>query len=426
MDLCILQCNEAKPTCGNCARLGVSCIYKRLDPVAKDSAKLQPAVKASQSSTAADELVTTALRPQELRDEDSSRIWNASETHHQERVCVDSPAEPSESRSRRILELELMGFYIMETGPSIAFDRNTSHDLFARAIPRAAVKSESLLYSVYAIAALHQTKTTGGQDPTIPSPAAVATARNHHQFYMQLALQHHHRELARISHNNVDMLVMTANIMRLIAFVVLSERSLVPYSPPQEWLSITKSHAQLFRAAWDMIGDTSSTQTAKLIRATPVVWDYDEREGADKREDLKHLLVPCDTVDPLLADDPEQWSDEVRRAYEKTLSYIGGIWQSIQNNDPLGPIGRRLMLFPILVDQRFIELVDKARPRALVIIAHYFALVTILKSFWFVGNTGPREVRAIAAHIPGPWRHMMELPLRLVNQGVPYFAAGAS
>jgi hypothetical protein len=215
------------------------------------------------------------------------------------------------------------------------------------------------------------------------------------------------------------MVIMTANIMRLIAFIVLSERHLVPYLPPLEWLRITKSHAQIFRASWDMVGDDSSTQTARLIRATPVVWDHDEREGADKREGLQHLLLPCSSVDGSREDDPGQWNDGVRRAYESTLSYIGGIWRAVQKSDPLGPIGRRLMLFPMLVDQRFIELVGEAKPRALVILAHYFALVVILKSFWFVGNTGPREVRAIAAHVPAEWKGMMALPLRLVNEGVP-------
>jgi hypothetical protein len=79
-----------------------------------------------------------------------------------------------------MLELGLMHFYITETGPSIAFDKNTSFDLFVKAIPRVALKSDSLLYSVYAIATLHQAKTTGGPDLSIPSPTAVATARDHH------------------------------------------------------------------------------------------------------------------------------------------------------------------------------------------------------------------------------------------------------
>jgi hypothetical protein len=298
-----------------------------------------------------------------------------------------------------LLELDLMHFYITETGPSIAFDKHTSFDLFVKAIPRYALKSDSLLYSVYAFTTLHRARSTGGPEPSIPSPTAAATARDQHQLYLQLAFHRHHLELTQLTRANVDMVMMTANILRLIAFVVLTERPLVPYQPPIEWLRMTKSHAQVFRAAWDMVGDDSSTQTAKLIRATPVVWDCDEREGADKREGLQHLLLAVAGVDGCGEDDPGQWDDGVRRAYEVSLSYIGGIWQSVQKGDPLGSIGRRLMLFPVLVDQRFIELVGEAKPRALVIMAHYFALLVVLKSFWHVRNTGQREVRAIAAQV---------------------------
>jgi hypothetical protein len=52
-------------------------------------------------------------------------------------------------------ELELMHFYITETGPSIAFDKESSHDMFVKSIPRIAFKSDALLYSVYAFAGLH-------------------------------------------------------------------------------------------------------------------------------------------------------------------------------------------------------------------------------------------------------------------------------
>lgn len=327
-----------------------------------------------------------------------------------------------------MLELELLQFYMSETGPSVAFDKNTSYALFARAIPRMALKSDGLLYTVFAFACLHRTKATGGDVSAIPSPTAVAVARDHYRSYLQLALQHHHLELAPLSRDNVDGLIMTANLLRLVALSELSERNLVPYTPPSEWLRTTRSHAQLFRVAWDMVGDDGSTQTAMLIAATPVVWDVDEREGADKRRCLLHILQAPEGGGDDTDDngDPDEWDPEVRQAYESTLSYVGGIWQSVLRNEPLGPIGRRLVLFPILANKRFIELVEEARPRALVVMAHYFALFTVLRSFWYIGNTGPREVRAIAAHLLAPWQRLMEWPLHIVEGGWTYNPSDAS
>ena len=71
----------------------------------------------------------------------------------------------------------------------------------------------------------------------------------------------------------------------------------------------------------------------------------------------------------------------------------------MQKSYLFGRIRRRLVLFPTRVDQCLSYPVGKAKPRALVILAHYFALFGILKLFRFVGNTGLPEVRAIAAYM---------------------------
>ena len=49
------------------------------------------------------------------------------------------------------------------------------------------------------------------------------------------------------------------------------------------------------------------------------------------------------------------------------------------------------MLFPYSIEKGFINLVKEQRPRALVILAHYFGLLARLKYVWFIGDTGRRE-----------------------------------
>lgn len=314
-------------------------------------------------------------------------------------------------------ELELLHFYITETGPSIAFDKETSYELFVKSIPSMAFKSDALLYSLYAFAALHRAKIAKGEDTSTPPSEPALEPLEHHQLYLELAFRYHQEELSRFSRHNVDLLLMTTHMMRIVAFVVLSERSLVPYAPPLEWLRITNSHAPVFRAAWNLVGNDDSTQIAKLFYSTPIFWDTTEREGADKRQDLQHILAWH------MDDDPGLWLPEVRQAYESTLSYIGGIWQALQKEEPHGPIRRRIMLFPMLADRAFVDLVAEGRPRALVILGHYFALVKMLETFWYVGNTGAREVRAIAAHLSHRWKGMMDLPLRIIEHNQPGFSA---
>lgn len=345
---------------------------------------------------------------------------NSSYINHGSHSPESGFGEPQETRTRRMLELELMHFYVTETGPSIAFDTPNSFHLFVKAIPKLALKSDALLYSLYAIASLHQTKTSGGEDWCIPSPGTIEAALERHQFYLQLAIEHHHRELTTLSSLNVDAQMLTTHLMRINALVMLSDRSLQPYTPPVEWMRITESNKPIFLAAWELIGDDSCSETAKLIRTTRVAWDMDERAGFDKMQGLQHLLPTPNDVDGYDAEEPE-----IRRAYESALAYIGGTWQSMRRNEPLGPIGRRLMLFPLLVDKGFIELVGEARPRALVIMAHYFSLLVVLESYWYIGLTGRREVKAIASHLSADWQGLIEWPLHVIENGIPY-TPGAS
>ncbi|KAM5465965.1 hypothetical protein MauCBS54593_006213 [Microsporum audouinii] len=348
-----VKCDETKPVCHNCERVDEPCIYDRLP-------------------------------------KDEPKEFN----------------EPAETRARRMLELELMHLYITETGPSIAFDRETSFDIFVKSIPRMAFQSDALLYGIYAVTALHQAKAS-------LSPSAML---DHHQRYLQLAFQHHHKELASFSGEKADVTMLTTHLMRLMASVMLSERSLEPYTPPIEWLQITNSNAKMFRAAWEVVGDDPSTCMAKLVKST-LAWD--QRESV---KDLQHLLL-ARTEEEDDKDNPDCWTTDIRKAYESTLGYIEGVLQAIQSRDgPPGPIRRRIMVFPLLVNSLFIDLVAKGRPRALVILAHYFALVVFLEPYWFIGNTGSREVRAIAAHLPTRWQGLMELPLRIINSGFPYKA----
>lgn len=317
-------------------------------------------------------------------------------------------------------ELELLHFYITETGPSIAFDKETSHDMFVKAIPRMALKSDGLLYSLYSITYLHQSKTTGGDEPTSPSKEIIAKAREGHQLYLELAFRHHREELKHMSRQNADTLWMTANFMRVNAFVVLSERSLEPYTPPLEWLRITESHTPLYLALFSAAGDDKTTQIAKLTNSTPVAHDSEKRKGTIQDAAMQRVLHASSDMQGYDEDDPAQWEDGMRQAYESALGYIGGTLELIRQNSPIGLVGRQMMLFPLIVDTRFIELVGEGRPRALVALAHYFALFVILRSYWYIDETGRREVEAIHAHLSPHWRKLMEWPLTVIKEGLAY------
>lgn len=76
---------------------------------------------------------------------------------------------------------------------------------------------------------------------------------------------------------------------------------------------------------------------------------------------------------------------------------------------------RRLILVPYLVDQSFLDLVKDRQPRALLILAYFFAMLSKFRHVWWVGDTGEREVHGIATALNAQWRWLLEWPLGIIG-----------
>ena len=67
-----------------------------------------------------------------------------------------------------------------------------------------------------------------------------------------------------------------------------------------------------------------------------------------------------------------------------------------------------------MVPETFIRFLEEGRPRALVILAHYFATAVKLDN-WIMGDTAQREIRGILAVLPVEWHVLMRWPLEVVE-----------
>ena len=307
---------------------------------------------------------------------------------------------PPESKARRTLELRLLHQYMSKTGPAIAIDDH-SRSAWCELIPLWSFRSEALQYAMYSVAALHIAKANAFKDPIMIDA---------HQTYLEMALHEHSMEVSQLNRANVDSTFLTANILRICSFVMLQQRSLHPYSPPMQWLRMTNSTATIFKEAWALASDDEESIAAQWIRGLPIALDTDARLGEDKRRDFLHLLRRKQS-DELT----EPWDKGIQEVYEHTLSYIGGIWIAVNNHEATGDICRRLVVFPMLAPPRFLDLVEELRPRALVILMHYFALLSLFREFWYIGDGGEREVYAIKATLVDEWQDFVSWPLEIMK-----------
>ncbi|KAG8416435.1 hypothetical protein J3458_007021 [Metarhizium acridum] len=366
-----VKCDEAKPICSNCTRLQLTCLYDRVKPASQPPPPPLPS-SSSSSSTAAKE----APGPESI-------------------------ADPPESEARRKRELSLFHQYFSETGPSIAVDE-ASLPFWVDRVPQLAFRCNALLYSLFVMAALHRAKVSNYAD---------TESLNHSSTYLSMAVRELGREIERLSACNVDAVCLASSVLRIYTFVRLQERALEPYAPPTSWLRMTGSSGAVFRQSAAI---TAMDRGSVGMQMVDLVADLlDEEEARAHTAPLAHLLRRQHAHEL-----EEPWGAAVQDAYLSAISCIGAVWRAMRDRRAPGSVARRLVVFPLLVDARFVDLVDEGRPRALVVMAHYFALLAMLRGFWWVGDAGPREVRAIARHLPAEWQGGLEWPLAILNDQI--------
>ncbi|KAL6878920.1 hypothetical protein J3F83DRAFT_724386 [Trichoderma novae-zelandiae] len=382
-----VKCDEAKPTCYHCERHRASCIYdrrpqKKRDDAASPDSSNGPLAGGSRTSEASRD------RPSPLSSADP----------------LDEDA--LESKQRRLLETRLMHLYLTETGPSLPIDEKT-YSVFATTIPKMALDSEALLYAIYALAAIHS---------LVCKIDDSFDGLDVHRRYLAMAVHEHQKEVGELDESNFEVVCLTSHLLRICTFATLRFRSREPYTPPLEWILITGTTQALFNKAWAIIVAHPESIVSGMMRTSAVIYDAQARFGETHRQGLEYILER-DAED--MASEP--WDMEIQDAYETTLSYIGGILRLLHpeggNGGDLDEARRRMVIFPMAVKKKFLELTSEVRPRAMVILAYYFSIL-VIEQLWWVGDVGKTEVQGIAANLPAKWRRMVEWPLRVVEAGI--------
>jgi len=114
----------------------------------------------------------------------------------------------------------------------------------------------------------------------------------------------------------------------------------------------------------------------------------------------------------------ETMSSEERDTYEKSLSYVGRIYQSAVNDEDeaMGTCRLILTIFS-RTPANFTAMAVERRPRALVIVAHALAAMKLPKiakaDLWWTRGVAETQVAAINGLLPQGWKSMMRYPMQL-------------
>jgi hypothetical protein len=307
-----------------------------------------------------------------------------------------------ESQSRRILELHLLQHYISKTSHTLPLSHKEGpvRHAWSVDVPVLGLKHDNVLYGILSLSALHLLHLD-------PGNSELTIARH---TYAGLARREHCKAVATLKPKTADAVSFASSITFIDSFAALQVRDIDPYTPPREWLQMSRGAGSVFAVASRTANDFDNAKMMALSNAQ----DFYRDIGVLFAEKNRAALLPLLRQD--LSD--EEWDERTQQAYEMTLSYIGWVQNLIQEGEHPQGILSRMMAFAILVPERFIECVYEGRLRALAILVHFFALAFQVQHVWWVGKTVRREIQAIQRVLPREWHENIRAPLELFGLSI--------
>jgi hypothetical protein len=294
-------------------------------------------------------------------------------------------------------------------------------DLFMKKVPELALRYENLLYTLLANAANHLFRSE-------PQNMELLAAR---RSYLVAAVREQRKMVDKITSTEAadsfnvewaDALCLASLMLVVHSWAALQDRPLEPYSPPLEWLQMGRGAGVLIWMSVDAMMKSGKRKDGETSSMMTVANSY-PRFGADESyfdADMRRNFTGVLTQKLPSGDD---WDDdETRETYEKALSYVGSIQHAIDHGEPVYALYRRIQCFALIIPRRFSEFLEERRPRALVIMAHFFATVGQLPCVWWIGDgeggrepTAKREIRAISKVLPSEWHAQLVWPLDMLG-----------
>ncbi|SMR54175.1 unnamed protein product [Zymoseptoria tritici ST99CH_1E4] len=390
-----VKCDEGKPRCSACARHNVPCEYLPPAPRARSDAPApsRPAMDPAMSS---------------LPSVDFDKLNNL---------------YPQ-------LELRLMHQWTAHTSQSFSL----SVDFWRYEAPLLAMNHRVLLDAMFGLAALQSSR----QDPTTYRRTANGdTTRDSHQdpttnarlgyesnmdpvnrdtlldarMYWHRAMSEHQTALSAQFKENSDAAYLGSVLMTLHALFVLSEMQHDPALQTQDvatWLRLSEETNYLNDLRMQAAGG-EALDLAGIQFGRSALTEGDQLFQQDQGQPFASLLT--------FAEDYEAMTPTDRSAYQQAVAYISLVYNGI-NDASMHPLEAcyRLAAMPSRLPKRFTEQIEMRTPRAMVILAHAFALMRLVSEdvLWLRG-IAEVQVPSIQQQIPAAWNEMMKWPISIAQ-----------
>jgi len=350
-------------------------------------------------------------------------------------MCLESPySDPGEttvltrSEERRELELRLLHHLItIVTYTFPACNEQRYRDLWTIDAVRSGFQHAFLFNAILAISALHLLSDIRSmtclyardedqeavervtQTPSINGTEKFKDLARAHRLYLNTAVRQLREAISSLCSSNADTVFMASLLLSYQSLRLIPDPSTsLSYSPPIQWLKMTKAIATIIETARRMVQNDSMIALTLAYTTEPDFKDEKAMFNPFYRKPFEALLDWSRCPEPCL-------DLETRLAHEKTLAYVGGVYLAFLNKEAPRVMIRRIVCLGVLAPARYIDLLEQGRPRTLATLAHHLALSQAIEEHWWFHGVADRAVNGIQSILPAEWQWAMEWPLSMIR-----------
>lgn len=315
---------------------------------------------------------------------------------------TQQPVPAVAGRVDRLMELRLMHQYTSVTSKTLLTNFSVTEDIWQKTVPELAFAGKTYLANaILSVAALHLRSQT---------PEDKALVRASHAYAASTLAEYCTCLDMGITPDNAEALFLTASLIAIQAsasrIFIKEDAAADPNDPaerytlPLPWFHAFQGVKTVVASSWQWIRNSTAVQA--VIDSQPSV-QLDLNPVAPDSF-FGHIL---DGLELELATEDPRFVTATSQGYSHAICVLNWAHRS--------PIPAAALAFPATVSRRFIDLVEAKRPRALAILACFFALLKRMEGMWWLRDVSRREVMGLVGIFESGskwWRHL-EWPVRI-------------
>ena len=325
----------------------------------------------------------------------------SSPTEHSPALLQSQQTLTNGSRSQvsplQMAELELLHHFTTETCYTLS-DRPESHELWRVTVPHVAFEHEFLMRGILAITALHLSSLRPDRQ----------TYWNHVAAKQQdAALSSFRTIMSRMGESNCEALLAMSSLIVVYGFESpknADSLGMFNYNgrDSDEWLPLIRGVNSIIMSVWPWI---------KTSRLRGLLHDHIQEPPQTElpgvlNEQFSHLENMCNRT---------TGGAEAVTAYKAALETLRVCFVRMNNRPPYECEISIAFLWPVMIPQEYIRLLNEKRPEGLVILAHYCVILHHLDDYWWVKGWARHIINNIHRELDNDWLYYIDWPINVIS-----------